>query len=795
MENIIENNICDQYIEDVERYSMYVNRRRFIPDVKDGLKPVQRRIIWAAYKDTKCIDTRAKSARLVGDAMGRYHPHGDAGVYNAMKPMTNWFETYIPLLEGRGNWGTFQGSPQSAARYTETKLSKFALEGVIGLLKEVNEVVDWDKTYNEETIEPVYLPVEVPLLLINGSFGMGYGIAVNIPKHNINEVIDATIYHIYHPNENVVIIPDTCMECEIIDTDFKTICSLGYGKYTVRGKIDIENDGKKNILVIKSVPDLTYLDTIIDKIEDLVEKKQLPQISKIIDISEIDKEKKNNGKDIMKFVIELKPGADPNYVRDIIYKNTKMQDTVSVNMRVLYNYNPIRISYREYIDIFLDFRKETLIRYYNNKLKKTNTKLHEMDAYVKLLESNKIDEIIDIIRHNDKNDEELSKTISEMLNITEFQCKYIINRDLKKLSKYYLDRYIQERESLRKEAEFYEFKITNEQSLLEDIVKQLEYYKKKYGKPRNSKIISKAEMCSIPQGRFKLIITQNNYIKKIPVESNSIGSFKDDKPTMMIEGDNSENILIFTREGKVFKLPIHNIPLSDLRSNGTLIHMISKKIFGNIVTVMYEPALKELTKKKTDYYISVLTSNGFIKRMSIDDFLAVPPSGIIYSKLEKNDYVSQVTIINNRTDIVLYNWTNKALRLNINDIPYLKRSTKGNMTFSNLELGKNQINGISIIKPNDTDLLVITDNGKINRLSIAALPCGNRNTTGNKVIKLGKSDIIKYILSVNENNSIYIQTQSNRYNINVSDIEFGSSMSSGNKFINKNEHIIECGVI
>lgn len=794
METIIENNITEQYKEDVERYSLYVNRRRAIPDVKDGLKPVQRRIVWAAYKDTKCIDTNVKSARVYGDVIGKYHPHGDAGVYNAMKPLTNWFEINIPLLKGKGNWGTFQGDPQSAARYTETRLTPFCIEAVLARIKEVPEVVDWENTYDEKSVEPVYLPVELPLLLINGAYGIGYGMSVNVPKHNINEVIDATIYHMQHPEEEITLVPDTCMECEIIETDFDKISRLGFGKFTVRGIIDIEKseNGKKDILVIKSVPDLTYLDTITDKIEELVANKQLPQISDITDRSKIDKTGKNDGKDIMRYEIELRPGSDANFVRDLLYKNTKLQDTVSVNMEVIYNYNPLRLSYREYLDIFIEFRKETLIRYYNNKLKKVNTKLHEMDAYVSALDSGRIDEIINLIRNYSKDDSELINTLVDMLHITPFQCRYIINMDLKKTSKYYLEKYKAEQENLRALSMQYEYKITNEQALLDEITEGLLYYKQKYGKPRNARIIPKEDTVLIPKGRFKLIVTQNNNIKKIPVESNGIGSFRDDKPMIILEVDNTENILIFTRQGKVYKLPIHQIPLSDIRSNGTLLHMISKKVFGNITSVMYEPALKKINDKGK-FFICVTTGNGFIKRMDINDFLTVPLSGIIYSKLENGDYVKNVSVIGPNMDIILYNSTNKVLRLSLSDIPHLKRSTKGNMTFSNIS-PVNNVSGLSIIYPNNTDLIVLTENGKINRLSIAALPYTSRNTVGNKVIKLSKGDYISKVFAGNQDSTLFIKTNANTYEIPVSELEFGSSMSAGTKCINKSEHVLECNI-
>lgn len=789
-ENIINKNIVDEYVEDAKRYSLYVNRRRSIPDARDGLKPVQRRIIWDAYNDVKCRNKMVKSARLTGSVIGEYHPHGDTAVYDAIKRLVNWFEIPIPYIEGGGNWGTFQGDDPAHMRYTELKLTPFCLDAALGDIAEIPETTDWLPTYNDESIEPEYLPVKIPMLLIQGNFGIGYGMITNVPKHNINEVIDALINLIHDPDYDVVLIPDTCMECDIIETDFASISHLGYGKFIVRGKIDIVTEKNRSYLIIRSIPDLTYLNTITDKIKQMIEAKQLPQISSMEEQSHIDPKL---GRDVMQYVIGLKPGADPNYVKDIIYKNTALQSTSSVKMQIIDNFNPRTVSYKEYLNMFLEMRMITKIRMAYNNLSKVNTELFRADAFVKYMESGKMDVIDKMVKENIYDDETLTKNISEILGIHEFQVNYILNASKKKFSIFYLNKLKEERSVLEQKKEYYTARIMDDNVLLNDIVEELLECKKKYGMPRNSHIISKSEMINIPKGRFKIIVTEKNNIKKVPASS-TIGSFRDDKPKLLIEGENEENILLFTSIGKVYKLPIHKIPISAGNSNGIPVNQISNKIFGNIITVVYEKALEELTKKNNKYFISILTSKGYIKKMDLDDFLAVPPSGIIYSKLEEDDSVRDLSIITIQSDVVIYNCTNKALRINVQDIPHLKRSTKGNITFSNIELGKNEIVGMSIMKPNDTDVLVITSNGKINRLSVLALPIGRRNTTGNKVINLSKGDSIKCIMTANEDNMINIQTQLNNYQIPVRDLAFGSSASSGSKVINKNEHILNCSI-
>ena len=380
-EKILNVASSDQFKSDYTRYGIYILYRRVLSDYRDGLKPVQRRVIWAMYKNSKAITTRVKSAAVVGDVMKWYHPHGNSSVYGTMKPLANWFETYMPLIDPGGNFGTFQGDGAAAERYTECRLSKFAFENVLDDVMENQEAVDWSPTYNDAALEPDYLPVKLPLLLVNGSFGIGLGMRSEIPTHNIAEVIDATLMLMDNPKAEVVLVPDHCMECEIINTDFAKICKAGFGHYKIRGKVVEEDYKGKKALVIKSVPNLTYLNSITDKIEELIKKKKIIQIENCFDESNVKE---------MRYVIVLKPGSDPAYVRDVLYKNTGLEQILRVNFETLNGLNPLRMSYKSYLLSFIDFRKMTKFRVYSNRLQGVQTKIHEREAYIKALESGEI---------------------------------------------------------------------------------------------------------------------------------------------------------------------------------------------------------------------------------------------------------------------------------------------------------------------------------------------------------------------------------------------------------------------
>ena len=458
-ETILTRPAGEQFKDDYVRYALYTTYKRVLSDFRDGLKPAQRRIIYAMYHDTKAINHTVKSAAVIGDVIKLYHPHGDSGVYSGVKPMVNWWESKVPIIDKQGNFGNLSGDGASAPRYTEIKLSKFAQECILGDLMVTDKSVDWLDNYSNTCLEPEFLPVKVPLLLIEGSLGIGVGLKADIPAHNLNEVIDATLYLMHNPDGQVALVPDHCMDCEIFDTDWSKISKTGFGHYKIRGKIDIEDYKGKKALVIKSLPDLTFLNTIAEKIEELVEKKKIIQIDNMYDECTIDK---------MRYVIVLKNGADPNFVRDMIYKNTKMEQTMRINMETLYGFNPLRMSYKSYLLSFIDFRKSTKFRVYANKLQDVQTKLHERDAYIKVLESGEIDKIIGMIRKQKTTDDSiLIDYLVKKLKMTDLQARYVINADLRKLSIGYLNKYKAEAVELDKLRQEYMSIILDEKKIEE----------------------------------------------------------------------------------------------------------------------------------------------------------------------------------------------------------------------------------------------------------------------------------------------------------------------------------------
>ena len=769
-DNIIQVDSHEQYMANMARYSIYTLYNRYVPDIRDGLKPVQRRILYAMYNDIKCtsINTKRKSANTVGTVIAKYHAHGDSGVYDACKVLTNWWEIKVPLICYDSNSGSLQGGPQASARYTESYLSKFSMDCILADLTEANLVVDWQNTFDNHTIEPESLPVKVPLLLVNGTFGIAIGRRIEVPKHSLNDVIDATITLLHNPNAKIALIPDPCQKCEVIDTDWQKISNMGFGYFYERGIIEINTMKNGNqFLSIKSTPDLVTANSVLERIEELIKNNNIVQISDIQDHST------EEGLDIW---LILKKGSDANYVKQTLYKNTALQDLKRVNLEVIDGTEIKRVSYKAYIAYFLEYRRECKFRIYNAKLQKAETRLHQIEVYIKILESGDVENIIHMIRNQSAVEEEyLVDWLMKKLKITDLQAKFVLHIEIGRLSKGHLNKYKEEQARLLNMVNQYITIITNESLIDQEIEQELLEIKNKYGKPRQSILINEAQADNIPEGEFKIVLTEQNYIKKMAIEE-PIKVIKGDNPKCITIADNSKDLLLFDQMGKVFRLPVNKIAFTDKNSPGIDIRMLIKKATSNIISVMYVPILEMLADKQSKYFIVSVTRNGLIKKMDLQDVINTTPSGIIYSKLNPGDQICDLLIANHKSDIVVYT-DYKALRFAVDDIPYLKRATLGNQAMKTEE----PIDGISVITADTKEIVIVTAKGKFNKLVPSALPRGTRNKAGSKVIKLSKGDSIKNIFTCTGNTSIKITRIDEIIEVNTDNIPLGSSVSSGEK--------------
>ena len=777
-EQIVKVDSKEQYNRDMVRYSIYVLMNRFVPSIIDGLKPVQRR---AMFFDLRCTNytSRRKSAKIVGAVIGDYHSHGDQACYDAMKPMVNWFETYKPMLADISAFGTLQGDPAASQRYTETHINKFGVDCVIGDLAESKNVVDWVPTFDRSKMEPEYLATRVPLLLINGVFSIAVGLKIEVPSHNINEVIDETLKLIDNPNHKVVLIPDPPMGCDVVEANWKSISNLGFGYCTIRGHVDTIKDEKKGnyILSIKSVPELVYTNSIVSKINDLIVNKTLIQVDRIED----------NSTDYQcDLRIILKPGSDPEYVKQVLYNNTQLQKNQRINMEVLVGLAPQRVGYKTYLINFIEFRRDVKFRLYNHRLQKAETRIHTLETYLTILSSDDIDSVIAMIRNQDSMDEDyVIEWLVKKLKITDLQAKSILHTEIRQLSKGHHAKYLAEYNELLDQVTHYVDMITKPELIDQEIKDELIRIKHEYGNPRRSKLISQAEVDNIPSGLFKVVITEANYVKKMQVDD-PIKSFRGDDAKCVVVADNTEDLLIFDEQGRVFKLPVHKIAFTDKNTPGIDIRLLLPKLTSNIRTIMYAPTVKELANKTSKCYMVIVTTKGMIKRISLDDVINTTPSGIIYSKLNNEDSVKDIIITGGKNDIVVYT-KSKAIRMSLDQIPYLKRATVGNKALNTTD----NVDGLAVVTNKTTDIVVITNKGYVNRFSITGMPVKARGKAPDKVIKLGKGDTINAIFSCNPiENKIRIINAEGASELMIDQIPIGSSISGGTKMYKNG--IIKC---
>lgn len=773
-DNIIQVNVLEQYKKDMAEYSLGVLFERFIPNVKDGLKPVQRRAIYCMWHDIHAtsFNTKKKSANTTGMTIAFYHPHTDTSVYEAMKTMTNFWEIKEPLINYDSNSGSIQGGPQAAQRYTESYLSEFTMDVVLKDLIESPKSVNWDRTFDNYTEEPQFLPVRVPLLLVNGTFGIAIGRKIEVPKHSLNDVIDATINVLHDPNAKVVLIPDHCLPCEIVDTDWTSISNMGYGYYTVRGIIKTEDlGGGKYALHILSVPDLVTPNNITEKLDQLKADNTLPQISMVDDLSTA------NSLDIC---VYLKPGSDPEYVKNVIYNKTPIKAQERVNMEVIVHngdeLNIKRYSYKAYIVEFINTRRNVKFRLYNARLQKARTRLHTIEIFIAILKSGDIESIIHAIRNQKPEQEtQLIQWLMKKLNITDVQAKYILGIEIGKLNKSSLSKYIAEQKQLTETINGYFAILSNPQVFDQEIEQELLEIKRKYGKPRQSILISEANATNIPEGTFKVVLYESNFIKKVD-PNEVVKPYRGDNPRCIIVGDNSKDIILFDEIGRAFKLPIHRIPFSDKASNGIDIRLLIKNA-SNIISMMYLPIIDTLAQKVSSYFLVVLSKQGLIKRIDLTDLLSSTLSGIIFSKLNPGDSICDVIITNSRSDIIVYTHS-KCLRMSIDSIPYLKRSTMGSMSIKSTE----SVDGMSVVTSETKDVIVVTARGKFNRITQAALPRSERGKAGTKVIKLLRGDFIQNVFTCRKSTIIRCyHSDGTATDVITDNIPMGSSVSQGEK--------------
>ena len=756
-----ENNIVSEIETSFIEYSMSVITSRALPDLRDGLKPVHRRILYSMLESGYTPDkAHRKSAKIVGDVMGNYHPHGDSSIYEAMVRMAQDFSYRYPLVDGHGNFGNIDGSGAAAMRYTESRLSKISLE----MLRDINkDTVDFVPNYDESTKEPAVLPSRFPNILVNGTMGIAVGMATNIPPHNLGEVIDGCVAYIDNPDIDVTGLmqyikgPDFPTGASILgNSGIKKAYETGRGTITIRSKATIEESNGLHHIIIEEVPYGVNTAELKNKVADLVHTKVIDGIS----------DYHTDLKDGVKITITLKKDANPQVVLNNLYKHTSFQTTYGIIFLMLDNGVPKTLNLKEIISKYVDYQKEVIIRRTKFDLNKAEKRVHILEGYKIALDN--IDDFIKIIRDAETDVEAKTKLI-EKYNLSEIQAEAILELKLRRLTGLEREKIEAELQDLLEKIKYYKEILASEEKVLAIVKQELLEIKEKYGDERRTNIDMTAvdyieDESLIPVENIVVTLTNKGYIKRMASETyktqnrggvgiKGMSTNEDDFVEKLISMTTHDYLMFFTNKGKVYRTKGYEVPLYSRQSKGIPIVNLLPFEKEEEVTAMLKIEQNEKSK-----YIIFCTKNGLIKRTNISEFENIRNSGKIAITLKENDELISVKKTTGENEIVIASSNGRMIRFNENEIRIMGRTATG---VKGIELEDNNICvGCEIANPGQ-EILVVTSNGYGKRTNIDEYRMTHRGSKGVRALNLTEKNgnIVSFKL-VNGDEDLMIITDS-----------------------------------
>ena len=675
--------IVEEMKESYIDYAMSVIISRALPDVRDGLKPVQRRILYAMYEMGLKHDAKfRKSAAVIGETMAKFHPHGDAPIYEAMARLAQDFSLRYPLITGQGNWGSVDGDEVAAARYTECKMSKIGEE----ILKDIEKnTVPFVDNYDGTRKEPTVLPSPVPQLLLNGSLGIAVGMATNIPPHNLSEVCDALIYLIDHPKADTEDLfkfikgPDFPTGGEIFDQkEIIQTYSQGKGPILTRGRAEIvETEMGKSQIIISEIPFQVQKSALIERLANLVQEKKIEGVRNIRDESD---------REGMRIVIDLQKDVIAQKILNRLYKFSDLQKTFHLNMLALVEgIQPRVLNLIEFLDYFISHRKEVVFRRVKYDLEKAKERTHILEGLNKCLTN--IDAVISEIKHSESR-EDAQKNLMKRFKLTEIQANAILETKLSALAKLERKKIEEELKEMRAKIKEFTAILKSPQKIKEVIKKELAQLKENFGDERKTKVrlqkigeISEKDL--IPREETIITLTQGGYIKRINPQSYKLQkrggkgilgmkTIGEDIVEHFISANTHDELLFFTDSGKVFKTPVYEIPEGQRVAKGRgLLNFLEISPEEKVLCVM------SLSKEELEKYLVMVTKNGIIKKTAIIEFENVRKSGLIAITLKKGDALKNVEKSTGEDEIILVTKLGQAIRFKEKEIRLMGRTAAG----------------------------------------------------------------------------------------------------------------------
>lgn len=703
----IEKRMREAFID----YAMSVIISRALPDVRDGLKPVHRRILYSMYEEHLTVDKPFfKSATTVGNVIGRYHPHGDASVYDAMVRLAQEFSMRYPLIDGHGNFGSVDGDPAAAYRYTEARMSRLANAMLENIEK---NTVDFIPNFDEKRREPVVLPTRIPTLLINGSSGIAVGMATNIPPHNLTEVLNGVIAQIDNPDitveelMNYIKGPDFPTKAFILGrSGIRAAYNTGRGKIAIRAKTEIEEhkDGTASIIVTE-LPYQVNKKMLVESIANMVKEKKIEGLSDIDDHS--------SDRVGIRLEILLKRDANPQVVLNQLFKYTRLQDSFSVNMLAIKDGKPKTMGLKEILETFIEFQEEIVTRRTKYDLEKTEARMHILEGLRIAL--NNIDEIINIIRNSY---DDAKERLMARFEMSEIQAQSVLDMRLGQLQKLNGEKIENEYNELSNKVIEYKELLSDKGKLMEQIKKELAEIRDKYGDERATQITAAVDDIDIEDliedEECVVTITNFGYVKRMPSDTYrsqnrggrgimGLQTREEDFVKDMFSCRSISHLMFFTDKGRVYRLKAYQIPEAGRHAKGTAIVNILPLETGEKIT-----AVITLDSFDEDKYLLMLTRNGTIKKTPLPDYDTARKGGIRAIDLAEDDELIKVIITDGENDIIIGTHNGQAIRFNEKDVRPMGRVSRG-VRGIRLEDGDYVI-GMGTVEE-DSNLLIVTEKG------------------------------------------------------------------------------------
>ena len=793
---VSERNISREMKESFLDYAMSVIVSRALPDVRDGLKPVHRRILYGMNDQGMTSDKPyKKSARIVGDVMGKYHPHGDLSIYEAMVRMAQDFSYRYPLVDGQGNFGSMDGDGAAAMRYTEARMAKITSE----LLRDINkDTIDFQDNYDGNEREPVVLPARFPNLLVNGTSGIAVGMATNIPPHNLNEVIDGVLALSHNPeittNELMDIVqgPDFPTAGLIMGrSGIRRAYETGRGSVLMRARaeIDVMKNGKERIIVTE-VPYQVNKARLIEKIAELARDKKIEGITELRDETSL--------KVGLRIVIEVRKDANANVILNNLYKQTPLQTSFGVNMIALVNGKPKLLGLRSVIYHYLEHQKEVVTRRTKYNLKKAQDRAHILEGLRIALDH--IDEIIKLIRES-QSDAEAMEGLQNRFKLSERQAQAILDMRLRRLTGLERGKIESEYQDLLKLIEELKEILNDEEKLLEIIREEIIEIKEKYGDERRTEITAAGldqieDEDLIPEEQIVISLSHNNYIKRLPVSTyrsqnrggrgvQGMNTIEDDFVSQLVTLSTHDNVLFFTNKGRVYKLKGYEIPEMSRQSKGLpIVNALEIDKNEKISTMI---AVKDLSSEED--FLVFATKKGTVKRSKLSNFSRINKNGKIAINFKEDDELIAVRLTDGTKEIIIGTKHASLIRFDETKLRPLGRTAAGVRGISLRE--NDEVIGLDVTDEEEQDeILIVTENGYGKRTAADQYRISNRGGKGIKTATLTeKNGSLVCITTVTGDEDLMIVTNSGVIiRLHVADISQNGRSAQGVRLIRLGEN-------